>query len=76
MHPTCVVCSLSFARAGTNSTIDADWKQLCFTCPTTGMAAAVVGMSRSASPAMLPGGCPCSLRSKTETPLLVAAAKR
>jgi len=29
MHPTCVVCSLSFARAGTNGTIDADWKQLC-----------------------------------------------
>ena len=76
MHPTCVVCSLPFARAGTNGTIGDDWKPLCFACSPTGMAAAVVGMSRSASPVMVPGGCPCSLRSKMETPLLVAAAKR
>jgi hypothetical protein len=73
MLPTCVVRSLSFARAGTNDTIGDDRKPLCFTCPPTGMMDAVVGMSGLASPAMVPGGCPCFLRSKMESPLLAAA---
>ena len=75
MHPTCVVCSLPFARAGTNDTIGDNRKSLCFTCPPPCMPAAVVRMSGSASPAMVPSGCPCLLRSKMKTPLLAAAAK-